>query len=121
MLRRSWKGDTIVFSGVTDCYQPLEAVYGITRRCLEVCAEFRNPVGIVTKGALVRRDTDVLAALAREADAMVYVSIPFADDRDGPRCSSPTPVRPRSASRRSPGSPRPASAPASRSRRSSRA
>jgi DNA repair photolyase len=79
--RRAWKGDTIVFSGVTDCYQPLEAVYGLTRACLETCLEFRNPIGIVTKGALVRRDTDLLAALAREADAVVYVSIPFADDR----------------------------------------
>jgi DNA repair photolyase len=80
LMRKSWKGDTIVFSGVTDCYQPLEAVYGITRRCLEVCAEFRNPVGIVTKGALVRRDIDVLSRLAREAEAVVYVSVPFADD-----------------------------------------
>ena len=83
LLRRSWKGDTIVFSGVTDCYQPTEAVYGLTRRCLEVCAEFRNPVGIVTKGALVRRDIDVLSRLAREAAAVVYVSIPFADDAVG--------------------------------------
>ncbi len=82
-LRRSWKGDTIVFSGVTDCYQPLEAVYGLTRRCLEICAEFRNPVGIVTKGALVRRDVDVLSRLAREAAAVVYVSVPFADDAVG--------------------------------------
>ncbi len=81
LLRPSWKGETIVFSGVTDCYQPLEAVYGLTRRCLEVCREFGNPVGIVTKGALVRRDADVLGALAREAEATVYVSIPFADDR----------------------------------------
>jgi DNA repair photolyase len=64
---------------VTDCYQPLEAVYGLTRRCLETCLEFRNPVGVVTKGALVRRDADLLGALAREADATVYVSIPFAD------------------------------------------
>jgi DNA repair photolyase len=83
LSRRSWKGDTIVFSGVTDCYQPAEAVYGITRRCLEVCAEFRNPVGIVTKGALIRRDVDVLSALAREAEATVYVSVPFADDAVG--------------------------------------
>jgi DNA repair photolyase len=83
LLRRSWKGDTIVFSGVTDCYQPIEAVYGLTRRCLEVCAEFRNPVGVVTKGALVRRDIDVLSRLAREAAAVVYVSIPFADDAVG--------------------------------------
>jgi DNA repair photolyase len=83
LMRKSWKGDTIVFSGVTDCYQPLEAAYGVTRRCLEVCAEFRNPVGIVTKGALVRRDIDVLGRLAREARATVYVSVPFADDAMG--------------------------------------
>lgn len=83
MHRKSWQGETIVFSGVTDCYQPLEAVYGITRRCLEVCLEFRNPVGIVTKGALVRRDVDVLGRLAREAAATVYVSVPFADEARG--------------------------------------
>jgi DNA repair photolyase len=77
--KRTWKKETVVFSGVTDCYQPLEAVYGITRRCLETCLEFRNPVGIVTKGALIRRDADLLAALAREAGAAVYFSIPFAD------------------------------------------
>jgi len=81
LTRKSWEGETIVFSGVTDCYQPTEAVYGLTRRCLEVCRDFRNPVGIVTKGALVRRDVDVLSALAREADVTVYVSVPFADDR----------------------------------------
>ncbi|HTY43570.1 MAG TPA: PA0069 family radical SAM protein [Thermoanaerobaculia bacterium] len=85
LLRRalrkpSWTGDTIVFSGVTDCYQPLEAVYGLTRQCLEVCREFRNPIGIVTKGALVRRDAGLLGALAREADAIVYVSVPFFDE-----------------------------------------
>ncbi len=81
LLRPSWKGDTIVFSGVTDCYQPLEAVYELTRACLEICREFRNPLGIVTKGALIRRDLDVLSALAREAETTAYVSIPFADDR----------------------------------------
>ncbi|MEP6995813.1 MAG: PA0069 family radical SAM protein [Acidobacteriota bacterium] len=83
LTRRSWKGDPLVFSGVTDCYQPIEAVYGLTRRCLEICLEFRNPVGIVTKGALIRRDADVLSALARETEAVVYVSIPFADDAAG--------------------------------------
>ncbi|MGH9365888.1 MAG: radical SAM protein, partial [Thermoanaerobaculia bacterium] len=80
LSRKSWNGDTIVFSGVTDAYQPLEAVDGITRRCLETLLEFRNPVGIVTKGALIRRDRDLLAALAREASARVFVSIAFADD-----------------------------------------
>ncbi len=78
--RRSWKGDAIAFSGNTDCYQPLEAVYELTRRCLQICLEFSNPVGLITKSALVRRDVDVLARLAREASATVHLSICFADD-----------------------------------------
>jgi len=76
----SWQGDLIVFSGNTDCYQPLEATYRLTRACLEVCAEFRNPVGIITKSALVARDADVLTRLRREAWVRVYLSIPFADN-----------------------------------------
>lgn len=77
--RRSWAGDTILFSGNTDCYQPVEASYGLTRACLEVCAEFRNPVAIITKGALIRKDADVLSRLARDARAHVTVSLAFAD------------------------------------------
>ena len=77
--RPSWTGETIIFSGNTDCYQPLEAELGLTRACLEVCAEYRNPVGIITKSALVRRDIDVLLRLARDARLRVNVSIPFAD------------------------------------------
>jgi len=77
--KKSWSGELILFSGNTDCYQPLEASYGLTRACLEVCAEHRNPVAIITKGALVARDVDVLAQLAREAHAHVYLSIPFVD------------------------------------------
>lgn len=76
----SWKGELLAFSGVTDCYQPLEASYGITRKMLEVCLAYRNPVGVITKGALVERDVDLLAALSREASCTVFVSIPFADE-----------------------------------------
>ena len=76
----SWCGEVVVLSGNTDCYQPLEIQYELTRRCLEVCLEFRNPVGIITKGSIVRRDVDILSALARTARAAVYVSIPFADE-----------------------------------------
>jgi DNA repair photolyase len=78
--RPSWTGEPLVFSGVTDCYQPLEAAYGLTRACLEVCLEYRNPVGVISKGALIRRDVDVLGALAREAAARVALSIAFASD-----------------------------------------
>jgi DNA repair photolyase len=82
-LRPSWKGETIAFSGNTDCYQPLEAVYGLTRKCLEVCREFQNPVGIITKGALIRRDIALLAPMSRETKVFVSLSIPFADDATG--------------------------------------
>lgn len=78
--RRSWRGERIAFSGVTDCYQPLEASYGLTRACLEVCRDYRNPIVLISKGALVRRDVDLLAQIAERADAVVYLSIPFADD-----------------------------------------
>lgn len=77
--RKSWQGEIIVFSGNTDCYQPYEAVYGLTRACLEVCLEHRQPVSLITKGALVRRDASLLARLAREAAAHVTVSIPWID------------------------------------------
>jgi DNA repair photolyase len=79
LMKPSWKGDEIVFSFTSDPYIPLEANYRLTRSCLEVCAEFRNPVGIVTKSALIRRDVDVLQRLTEEASVGVYFSIPFAD------------------------------------------
>jgi DNA repair photolyase len=72
-----WKGDQVVFSGVTDCYQPLESTYRLTRRCLEVCAEYRNPCGIITKSPLVERDLDVLQELTRVTRVTVMVSVPF--------------------------------------------
>ncbi|MBP7146553.1 MAG: PA0069 family radical SAM protein [Acidobacteria bacterium] len=78
--RRGWKGEEIVVSGNTDCYQPLELSYELTRRCLLVCEEFGNPVAVITKGAIVRRDADVLARLAARGLAHVILSIPFADD-----------------------------------------
>lgn len=81
LRKKSWQREKIVFSGVTDCYQPLEAVYQLTRRCLEVCRDLANPIGIVTKSYLVVRDAQLLGELARRAGARVYVSIPFADER----------------------------------------
>jgi DNA repair photolyase len=78
--RPSWKGDLVALSGNTDCYQPLEASYRLTRGLLEACRDFRNPVGVITKAVLVRRDADVLAELARMGLARVSLSIPFLDD-----------------------------------------
>ncbi len=79
--KKSWSGDEIVFSGVTDCYQPLEATYELTRQCLQICAEYQNSVSIITKGALIRRDIDILIQLKRRASIAVYMSIAFADDK----------------------------------------
>jgi DNA repair photolyase len=78
--KKSWRRETVVFSGVTDCYQPLEASYRLTRGCLEVCVERANPAAIITKSALVERDVDVLAELGRVAASHVTVSIPFWDE-----------------------------------------
>ncbi|MCB0220699.1 MAG: radical SAM protein, partial [Chrysiogenetes bacterium] len=77
--KKSWSGEIIAFSGNTDCYQPLEAHYRLTRRCLEACLEYRNPVGIITKSALIRRDLDVIGELAALGLASAAVSIPFHD------------------------------------------
>jgi DNA repair photolyase len=76
----AWSGEPITFSGNTDCYQPLEAAWRLTRACLSLCAEYQNPVVIITKSALVQRDLDVLCELNARARVRVYVSIPFADD-----------------------------------------
>jgi DNA repair photolyase len=75
--RPSWQGELVMFSGVTDCFQPIEASLRLTRSCLEVCAQYRNPVAIVTKAPLIERDLDLLQQLAREASVHVNVSIPI--------------------------------------------
>jgi DNA repair photolyase len=95
LARKSWKGETVVFSGNTDCYQPLEASYELTRRCLEVCLARANPIGMVTKGALVRRDIDVLRKLTARCDAMVMITIPFFDDTTARKIEpgAPTPAK----------------------------
>ncbi len=78
-LKKSWRGARLIFSFTSDPYIPLEVSYQLTRRCLEVCLEFRNPIGIITKSALVRRDLDLISRIAAEADATVYFTIPFLD------------------------------------------
>lgn len=88
-----WQGELIAFSGDTDCYQPLEAHYRLTRGCLEVCRDVGNPVGIVTKSFLITRDVALLAELAREDLVSVAMSIAFLDD-DMARAIEPGAPRP---------------------------
>ncbi|MEI6338263.1 MAG: PA0069 family radical SAM protein [Verrucomicrobiota bacterium] len=89
-----WQPQPLTMSGVTDCYQPVERRLQITRRCLQALAEFRNPVGIVTKNHLVTRDSDLLAELAAFEAACVHLSITTLDAglarRLEPRASSPS-------------------------------
>ena len=93
--RPSWKGELILFSGNTDCYQPLEARFGLTRACLEICARYRNPIAVLTKSALIERDIDLLAAHARSAAATVTVSVAFTNARQARRLEpyAPAPAR----------------------------
>jgi len=76
---RKWRPQVIGMSGVTDCYQPAERHFQLTRRCLEVLAECRNPVAVITKNFLVTRDVDLLAELARWDCAVVNVSVTTLD------------------------------------------
>jgi len=72
---KNWKGGTIVFSGNTDCYQPIERKLEITRKCLEVLLKWKHPVGIITKNSLVLRDLDILRELASMDLVKVHLSI----------------------------------------------
>src|SRR5580658_9181119 len=75
-----WQPQIIAMSGITDCYQPVERKLKLTRRCLEVLAEFRNPVGIITKNLLVTRDIDVLSELAKHDAVSVCLSVTTLDN-----------------------------------------
>jgi DNA repair photolyase len=76
----SWQGELVMFSGVTDCYQPVERELELTRRCLEVCLAYRNPVSVISKSALVERDLELFRALAEQARFGISVSLAFADN-----------------------------------------
>lgn len=79
LSRDSWVPEPIIFSGVTDCYQPAEREFRLTRQCLEVAAECHQPVSIVTKNALVLRDLDLLRDMARRRLVHVNLSITTLD------------------------------------------
>lgn len=79
MMKTSWQGDTLFMSGVTDCYQPIERKLKLTRGCLEVMNEFKNPVVIVSKNALITRDIDILQDMAAWRGSQVFLSITTLD------------------------------------------
>jgi DNA repair photolyase len=75
LMKKSWEPEVIFMSGITDCYQPLERKMQLTRGCLQVLAEFKNPVGMITKNALITRDIDILSEMAKWDGVKVYLSI----------------------------------------------
>jgi DNA repair photolyase len=80
LRRPSWTKEDIAFGTATDCYQPIEGHYKLTRRSLEALCEFANPVGVITKGPMVVRDADVLREIGRRAHCTVCVSVPTVDE-----------------------------------------
>lgn len=76
----SWTREYVAFGTATDCYQPIEGHYKLTRRSLEALSEHRNPVGVITKGPMIVRDKDVLSDLTRRTDCSVYISVPTVDE-----------------------------------------
>lgn len=79
LLRDSYACEAINLSGVTDCYQPAERRFALTRACLEVLSEFKNPFTVITKNRLVLRDLDVIGPMARSGLAAVFVSVTSLD------------------------------------------
>jgi DNA repair photolyase len=81
LARPSWTGEYIAIGTATDCYQPIEGHYKLTRRSIEALLRARNPIGIVTKGPMVVRDRDLLVALSKITTCTVYMSVPSVDEQ----------------------------------------
>ena len=75
LKKKTWKAQTIVLSGNTDCYQPAEQKFRITRQCLEVFLKYKHPVGIITKNSRILDDLDILTGLAKHNLIGVNISI----------------------------------------------
>ncbi|MDD5302201.1 MAG: PA0069 family radical SAM protein [Elusimicrobia bacterium] len=94
LSKKTWEAETIALGGVTDVYQPIERKLKVTRGCLSVMADARQPCGLVTKNALVTRDIDVFQELTRHAGVRVIISLTTLDPelarRMEPRASAPS-------------------------------
>ncbi|MEQ9403787.1 MAG: PA0069 family radical SAM protein [Cyclobacteriaceae bacterium] len=80
-LQKNYKPKIIMLSGNTDCYQPLERKFKITREILDVCLKYKHPIGIITKNTLVTRDIDILSGLAKSNLVQVIFSITSEDEK----------------------------------------
>jgi len=80
LARPSWTGEYVAVGTATDCYQPIEGHYKLTRRSIEALLRARNPIGIVTKGPMVVRDRDLLVEMSHITTCTVYMSVPTVDE-----------------------------------------
>ena len=80
LARPSWKGEYVAVGTATDCYQPIEGHYKLTRGAIAALLRARNPMGVVTKGPMIVRDVDLLTAMSRITTCTVYMSVPTVDD-----------------------------------------
>jgi DNA repair photolyase len=80
LARAGWERETVAIGAATDPYQPAEGRYRLTRACIEALRDASNPFSVITRGPLIVRDVDVLAAAARRADVSVTFSVPTLDD-----------------------------------------
>lgn len=80
LAKPEWQREPVAFGTATDCYQPIEGHYKLTRRALQACLDFATPVSIVTKGPLVVRDIDILVRLSKVVRCAVYMSVPCVDE-----------------------------------------
>ena len=94
LARKSWEGESVAIGAATDPYQPAEGRYRLTRACLEALAEASNPFSLITRGPIIVRDIDVLAAAAERAEVAVTFSIPTLDE-DVWRKTEPSTAHPR--------------------------
>ena len=81
LMNKNWDATPIMLSGNTDCYQPAEQKFRLTRKLLEVCNEFNQPVGILTKNAWIIKDKDILQEMARKKILSAMVSVTSFDDK----------------------------------------
>jgi DNA repair photolyase len=91
LARPSWEPSPIAIGAATDPYQPAEGRYRLTRACIEVLADAENPFSLITRGPLVVRDVDMLAAAARRAEVSVTFSVPTLDTEIWRRTEPGTP------------------------------
>jgi DNA repair photolyase len=80
LKKPSWAGELVAVGTATDCYQPIEGTYKLTRGALEVLCEFSNPTSVVTKGPMIVRDKDILVDLSARTECSVCISVPCVDE-----------------------------------------